>query len=96
VSDLLPESVRSLIAEVANDPGDLQLTLIPGGASRETWLIEAGERRWVLRRDPEGSVSLVPIADEFTLITSAHKAGVPVPLPSHSSLLVAGWGRPRC
>jgi aminoglycoside phosphotransferase (APT) family kinase protein len=81
VSELLPESVRSLIAEVDDDPGDVHLTPIPGGASRETWLIEAGEGRWALRRDPEGSVSLVSIADEFTLIARAHAAGVPVPQP---------------
>ena len=36
---------------------------------------------WVLRRDPEGSVSLVPIRDEFALIARARDAGVPVPEP---------------
>jgi aminoglycoside phosphotransferase (APT) family kinase protein len=81
VSELRFESIRSLIAEVASDAGDIALTPIPGGASRETWLIEAGERRWVLRRDPEGSLSLVPIADEHKLIELAARAGVPVPQP---------------
>jgi aminoglycoside phosphotransferase (APT) family kinase protein len=81
VSELSPESVRSLIAEVDADPGDLALTPIPGGASRETWLIEAGEHRLVLRRDPEGSVSLVPIEQENALIALALNAGVRVPRP---------------
>ncbi|HKH40901.1 MAG TPA: phosphotransferase family protein [Solirubrobacterales bacterium] len=75
------ESVRSLIADVDADPGELSLSPIPGGASRETWLIEAGEGRWVLRRDPEGSASLVPLSDEFSLIARASEAGVAVPEP---------------
>jgi aminoglycoside phosphotransferase (APT) family kinase protein len=59
----------------------LTLSPIPGGASRETWLIESRDGRWVLRRDPEGSVSLVPIEEEFKLITLANLGGVPVPQP---------------
>jgi aminoglycoside phosphotransferase (APT) family kinase protein len=35
----------------------------------------------VLRRDPEGSASLVPIRDEFRLLELAQGAGVPVPEP---------------
>jgi aminoglycoside phosphotransferase (APT) family kinase protein len=35
----------------------------------------------VLRRDPEGSVSLVPIEHEYALISLARQAGVPVPEP---------------
>jgi aminoglycoside phosphotransferase (APT) family kinase protein len=81
VPELDPESLRSLIAEVVDDPGAVSLSVIPGGASRETWLIESEEGRWVLRRDPEGSVSLVPISDEFALIARAHQAGVLVPQP---------------
>ena len=79
--DSLALNVRSVLAERGSDPGDLVLKPIPGGASRETWLVEGEESRWVLRRDPEGSVSLVPIEDEFALITQAHEAGVPVPQP---------------
>jgi aminoglycoside phosphotransferase (APT) family kinase protein len=41
----------------------------------------AGERRWALRRDPKGSVSLVPIRDEYALVGRAADAGVPVPEP---------------
>ena len=78
-----------MIAGDDGDPGDLVLSPIPGGASRETWLVapdDDGEegrlgKRWVLRRDPEGSVSRVPIGDEFTLIELARDAGVPVPQP---------------
>ncbi len=81
MSELLPDSVRSLIAEVDRDPGELTINPIQGGASRETWLVTGARHRWVVRRDPERSVSLVPINDEFELIKSANDAGVPVPQP---------------
>ena len=77
----LAAGLRSVIAEVEADPGQLGLSPIPGGASRETWLAQVGDRRWVLRRDPEGSVSLVPIEQEHALISLALTAGVPVPRP---------------
>jgi len=81
----LAEGVRALLAEAEGDPGELELSPIPGGASRETWLVSdrdaQGGRKWVLRRDPEGSVSLVPIGEEFGLIGRAAEAGVPVPMP---------------
>jgi aminoglycoside phosphotransferase (APT) family kinase protein len=79
--DSLAENLRTVIAEVDSDPGDLLLSRIPGGASRETWLAEGKMGHWVLRRDPEGSVSLVPIGDQFSLIALATDAGVPVPQP---------------
>jgi aminoglycoside phosphotransferase (APT) family kinase protein len=77
----LAAGVREVLAELGIDAGDLSLTKIPGGASRETWLAEGEGGRWVLRRDPRGSVSLVPMADEFALISRAAEAGVPVPDP---------------
>jgi aminoglycoside phosphotransferase (APT) family kinase protein len=83
----LAAGVRAVLDELlGGDPGEVELSSIPGGASRETWLVEVaesggGDRRWVLRRDPKGSVSLVPIQDEYALITSAAAAGVPVPDP---------------
>jgi aminoglycoside phosphotransferase (APT) family kinase protein len=83
----LAAGARSVLDELLNgDPGEVELSPIPGGASRETWLVEVAEsggreRRWVLRRDPKGSVSLVPIGDEYALIRAAAGAGVPVPEP---------------
>jgi aminoglycoside phosphotransferase (APT) family kinase protein len=73
----LADGVRAVLSE----DGELTLSPVPGGASRETWLVEGERARWVLRRDPEGSVSLVPIAEEFLLIDRAREAGVPVPEP---------------
>ena len=77
----LAKNIRAVLTEIDSDPGDLHLSPIPGGASRETWLVRSGKKRWVLRRDPEGSVSLVPLADEFALVARAAEAGVPVPRP---------------
>ena len=77
----LAVGIRAVLSEHRIEAGELSLTVIPGGASRETWLVEDGERRWVLRRDPKGSVSLVPMEDEFVLIRAARGAGVPVPEP---------------
>ena len=73
----LAEGVRAILSK----EGELTITSVPGGASRETWLVEGDGERWVLRRDPEGSVSLVPITEEFALIDRAREAGVPVPAP---------------
>jgi aminoglycoside phosphotransferase (APT) family kinase protein len=73
----LAEAVRAVLSE----DGELTITPVSGGASRETWLAESERERWVLRRDPEGSVSRVPIREEFALIDRAREAGVPVPAP---------------
>jgi aminoglycoside phosphotransferase (APT) family kinase protein len=75
------EELAAGVREVLTEDRELRLTPIPGGASRETWLVEGGQRRWVLRRDPEGSVSLVPIEQEHALISLALSGGVPVPRP---------------
>jgi aminoglycoside phosphotransferase (APT) family kinase protein len=77
----LAEGVREVLVEIGIDVTELRLSRIPGGASRETWLAESEAGRWVLRRDPKGSVSLVPMADEFALISRAAQAGAPVPQP---------------
>jgi aminoglycoside phosphotransferase (APT) family kinase protein len=77
----LAAGIREVLAERGGDPGELTLSEIPGGASRETWLIEGDAGRWVLRRDPRGTVSIVPMADEFALIARVAEAGAPVPEP---------------
>jgi aminoglycoside phosphotransferase (APT) family kinase protein len=81
--DALAAGVRDLIGEAqGSDPGRLTLSTIPGGASRETFLVAAGERRWVIRRDPVGAPdSFAPLEVEFRVIRAAAAAGVPVPPP---------------
>jgi aminoglycoside phosphotransferase (APT) family kinase protein len=77
----LVAGVSAVLSEAGIHPGEIEIGPIPGGASRETWLVDAERGRWVLRRDPMGSVSLVPIGEEFRLIRAAAEAGVPVPEP---------------
>ncbi len=77
----LAAGVAAVLGELGEDPGEIELSTIPGGASRETWLVEGDRGSWVLRRDPKGSVSLVPMADEFALVRAAAAASVPVPEP---------------
>jgi aminoglycoside phosphotransferase (APT) family kinase protein len=79
--DALSAGVRDLIGEAkGSDPGPLALSTIPGGASRETLLAAAGDRRWVIRRDPVGAPdSFAPLEVEFRVVRAAAAAGVPVP-----------------
>ncbi|MFN8161426.1 MAG: phosphotransferase family protein [Solirubrobacterales bacterium] len=78
----LREGVRSALAELGVEgAGGAEIGEIPGGASRQTWLVKAGGERFVLRRDPPGAESLVSQEGEFRLIALARDAGVPVPEP---------------
>lgn len=52
---------------------------LPGGASRETWYFEDGGLRLVLRKNPPGRPSMLPMATEAALLRAAADAGVPVP-----------------
>src|SRR4051794_4486704 len=81
--DALAVGVRELVAEAeGSDPGAIALSAIPGGASRETFLAEAGERRWVIRRDPLGAPdSFAPLETEFRVVQAAAAARVPVAPP---------------
>jgi aminoglycoside phosphotransferase (APT) family kinase protein len=75
-----PEAVREALAgALGADPGELGLEHVPGGASRETWLVAGGGGRWVLRRDPPGAESYVPLEVEVEVERAAADAGVPVP-----------------
>jgi aminoglycoside phosphotransferase (APT) family kinase protein len=73
-----PEGIAELLGVEA---GTLELSEIEGGASREAWLVEAGEDRWVLRRDPPGGESWIPLAVEYAVIERAAAGGVTVPRP---------------
>jgi aminoglycoside phosphotransferase (APT) family kinase protein len=77
--------VEAVLDELEVEHGALTASAIPGGASRQTFLIadDAG-RRWVLRRDPPGAGSLVDQQGEFAVVSAAHSAGVPVPRPLHA------------
>jgi aminoglycoside phosphotransferase (APT) family kinase protein len=81
MAEELAAGVAEVLRELSEEPGELDLSAIPGGASRETWLAQSGERCWIVRRDPTGSESLVPMREEYGLIQRADDAGVRVPRP---------------
>jgi aminoglycoside phosphotransferase (APT) family kinase protein len=74
------DAVRAALADaLGRDPGEVELSPLPGGASRQTFLVDGAEDRWVLRRDPPGATSYAPLLTEFGLMTAARAAEVPVP-----------------
>lgn len=78
----LAAGVQAALADhLGFDPGAVELTTIPGGASRQTFLIEARDERYVLRRDPPGAGSFVSLANEAEVIRAAEAEGVPVAAP---------------
>jgi aminoglycoside phosphotransferase (APT) family kinase protein len=87
------ESVREALADaLGSDPGAVELSHVPGGASRETFLVAGEGGRWVLRRDPPGGRSFVPLEAEFAVVQAMSAAGVPVPSPLHLELDGGGFG----
>jgi len=71
--------VRRVLAEVGEDPGEVELVPIEGGASRQTFVVAAGgEPRFVLRREPREGMSFAPLEVELRAIAAADLAGVAV------------------
>jgi aminoglycoside phosphotransferase (APT) family kinase protein len=75
---------QHVCARLGDDVSIAELRRLPGGASRETWLLAVvhpggREERLVLRRDPPGHVVESSRAGEYALLEAAHEAGVPVP-----------------
>ena len=72
-------AVREVLAEAGDDPGELELSPIEGGASRQTFLVRAGgEPAYVLRREPRGGMSFTSLEVELGAIKAADLAGVAV------------------
>ena len=73
-------AVGELLAEAGEDPhGELELSPIEGGASRQTFLVVAGgEPRYVVRREPAAGMSFASLGLELRAIAAADVAGVPV------------------
>lgn len=61
--------------------GPLRLQPLAGGQSNPTFLVQAGERRWVLRRKPPGVLlaSAHAVDREYRVMAALAGQGVPVP-----------------
>jgi aminoglycoside phosphotransferase (APT) family kinase protein len=57
--------------------------LLPGGASKEAWAVEAGGERLLVRRALGGVIheGTLPLENEFQVLEAAVEAGVKVPRP---------------
>ena len=74
-----PGAVRALLAEVGEDAGELELSPVEGGASRQTFMVAAeGMPRYVLRREPAEGMSFATLELELRAIAAADLAGVTV------------------
>jgi aminoglycoside phosphotransferase (APT) family kinase protein len=74
-----PAAVREVLIEVGEDAGELELRPLEGGASRQTFVVEAGgEPRFVLRREPAEGMSFTSLGLELRAIAAADLAGVAV------------------
>ena len=75
-----PEAVRAALAvALGEDPGELELSPIEGGASRQTFLAAVkGEPRFVIRREPQAGMSFNSLEVELAAVRAAELAGVTV------------------
>src|SRR4051812_12143030 len=57
--------------------------LLPGGASKEAWAVDAGDERLLVRRAGGGVIHrhTLSLHHEFEVLRAAHEAGVKVPRP---------------
>jgi aminoglycoside phosphotransferase (APT) family kinase protein len=59
------------------------MRLLPGGASKEAWAVDANGARLLVRRALAGVIheATLPLEQEFRVLEAAHDAGVKVPRP---------------
>ena len=79
-----PVAAGEVLAEAGEPvrPRDVTVEPLAGGASRETWVVRSGDRRWVLKRDPPDDLEpWSSRAREHRAGCAAREAGVPVARP---------------
>ena len=71
---------RYLGEHVDGFPGKLEVEQFKGGQSNPTFMLKAGDRRYVLRRKPPGKLlpSAHAVDREYRVITALHRSGFPV------------------
>src|SRR6202007_1811159 len=70
--------------------------LLPGGASKEAWAVDADGRRLLVRRAGGGVIHrhTLSLQHEFEVLRAAHEAGVRVPRPG--TYIEDLYGREAC
>jgi aminoglycoside phosphotransferase (APT) family kinase protein len=73
--------MREALQEVLGPVSDP--VLLPGGASKEAWAVDAGDRRLLVRRAGGGVIHrhTLSLRHEFEVLQAAYEAGVKVPEP---------------
>jgi aminoglycoside phosphotransferase (APT) family kinase protein len=72
------EALRAILDTEISEPA-----LLPGGASKEAWSVDAGGQPLLVRRAAGGVIHrhTLSLADEFAVLEAAYEAGVKVPRP---------------
>lgn len=78
-----PEHVAAALADAGERISETpRIAPLPGGASRDSWVITAGTTRYVLKRDPLHEPNpMTSRQREFEAAAAARAAGAPVPRP---------------
>ncbi|MEC3919373.1 phosphotransferase family protein [Nocardia sp. CDC160] len=78
-----PDLVAAALADAGERFADRPTLIpLPGGASRDSWLIATDRRHYVLKRDPlHERTPLTSRQNEYRAALAAEAAGVPVPRP---------------
>ena len=74
--------MKEAFAAALDEPVD-RAVLLPGGASKEAWAVDAGGRELLIRRAAGGVIhqGTLSLEYEFEVLRAAHEGGVKVPEP---------------
>ena len=80
MNEVTPERLNPLLSEHFG-PGETRLTRIGGGQSNPTFIVDHGDRRMVLRKQPAGEIlkGAHAIDREFRVMRALQDTDVPVP-----------------
>ncbi|HLB03990.1 MAG TPA: phosphotransferase, partial [Gaiellaceae bacterium] len=80
----LMDELAGRLAELFGEPVEVERTaMLAGGASKESWAVDAGGRELLVRRAGGGVIHLdtLSLRDEFEVLLAARRAGVKAPEP---------------
>lgn len=82
-ADFDPARLEAFLAARFGDAAPLGLERIAGGQSNPTYYVTHGDRRMVLRKQPNGPIlrGAHAVDREYRVLSALHPVGVPVPAP---------------